>query len=126
MTAGPLRKALTPSRPYFFYVGARTGYKNFHGLLSAFAVATTIASEIILSVVGTRFNSTEGQEIAELGLSEKVENYGPVSDHELAALYQRSIALVYPSLCGGFGIPPLEAMQCGTVVVASNRNCGLV
>jgi glycosyltransferase involved in cell wall biosynthesis len=112
----------TPSRPYFLYVGARTGYKNFPGLLSAFAVAATIAPDIMLCVVGAPFASTEEQKIAEFGLSGKVENYGAVSDHELAALYQRSIALVYPSLYEGFGIPPLEAMQCGTVVVASNRS----
>jgi glycosyltransferase involved in cell wall biosynthesis len=112
----------TPSRPYFLYVGARAGYKNFHGLLSAFAAATTLAPDFILCVVGPRFDSSEEQKIAEFGLSGKVENYGAVSDSELATLYQRSVALVYPSLYEGFGIPPLEAMQCGTLVVASNRS----
>jgi glycosyltransferase involved in cell wall biosynthesis len=43
-------------------------------------------------------------------------------DRQLAALYRRSIAFVYPSLYEGFGIPPLEAMQCGTPVVAANRS----
>ncbi|HEY0430513.1 MAG TPA: glycosyltransferase family 1 protein [Pyrinomonadaceae bacterium] len=112
----------TPSRPYFLYVGARTGYKNFHGLLSAFAVAATFAPEIILCVVGPRFTNDEERQIDELGLSGKVENFGAVSDSQLAALYQRSLALVYPSLYEGFGIPPLEAMQCGTLVIAANRS----
>jgi glycosyltransferase involved in cell wall biosynthesis len=112
----------TPSRPYFLYVGARTGYKNFHGLLSAFAVAATLARDIVLCVVGPRFTNNEDRLIDELGLSGKVENYGAVSDSQLATLYQRSLALVYPSLYEGFGIPPLEAMQCGTLVIAANRS----
>jgi glycosyltransferase involved in cell wall biosynthesis len=123
LAATPVTSAQpTPSRPYFLYVGARTGYKNFHGLLSAFAVAATIATETILCVVGPRFSDDEDQLIDEFGLSGKVENYGAVSDSQLATLYQRSLALVYPSLYEGFGIPPLEAMQCGTLVIAANRS----
>ncbi|HBB89364.1 MAG TPA: glycosyltransferase family 1 protein [Blastocatellia bacterium] len=112
----------SPARPYFLYVGTRASYKNFHGLLSAFADATTLAPEIMLNVVGPRFDSTEEQKLADLGLRERVKNFGAVSDTELATLYHHSVALVYPSLYEGFGIPPLEAMQCGTLVVAANRS----
>jgi glycosyltransferase involved in cell wall biosynthesis len=111
-----------PSKPYFLYVGTRAGYKNFDGLLLALAGATTLPPEVILCAVGAPFNEAEQKRIAQLGLSGKVENRGSVSDRELAALYRRSIALVYPSLYEGFGIPPLEAMQCGTPVVTSNRS----
>jgi glycosyltransferase involved in cell wall biosynthesis len=112
----------TPSRPYFLYVGARTGYKNFDGLLSAFASATTLASDLGLCAVGSPFTRDELLRIAELGLTERVEGYSHVSDQQLAALYRHSVAFVYPSLYEGFGIPLLEAMQCGTPVVASNRS----
>lgn len=112
----------TPSQPYFLYVGARAGYKNFDGLLSAFAAAVTLAPEIALCAVGAPFSRVEQERIAQLQLTGRTENYGQVSDRELAALYRRSIALVYPSLYEGFGIPPLEAMQCGTPVVASDRS----
>jgi glycosyltransferase involved in cell wall biosynthesis len=61
-------------------------------------------------------------QIAGLGMNGKVENYGPVSDSELAALYRKSLALVYASLYEGFGIPPLEAMQSGTLVIAADRS----
>jgi glycosyltransferase involved in cell wall biosynthesis len=111
----------TPARPYFLYVGARAGYKNFDSLLSAFAAATLIP-EIILCAVGAPFSRAEDKRVAQLGLTGRVENYGEVSDRVLAALYQRSLAFVYPSLYEGFGIPPLEAMRCGTAVVASNRS----
>ncbi len=43
---------------------------------------------------------------------------GYVPDEDLATLYGGALAFVYPSLCEGFGLPPLEAMQCGTPVIA--------
>lgn len=112
----------TPARPYFLHVGARAGYKNFDSLLSAFAAAMPLVPEIALCTVGAFYTDAEQSMIARLGLSARVENYSRVSDRQLAALYQRSLGFVYPSLYEGFGIPPLEAMQCGTPVVASNRS----
>lgn len=112
----------TPSRPYFLYVGARAGYKNFDSLLSAFAAALTLEPEIALCVVGAPFSDGEQKRIGQLQLTGRVENYGRVSDRQLVALYRRSVAFVYPSLYEGFGIPPLEAMQCGTPVIAANRS----
>lgn len=46
---------------------------------------------------------------------------GFVSDEDFAALYTAARALIFPSLHEGFGIPPLEAMACGTPVIAANR-----
>jgi len=59
---------------------------------------------------------------------------GYVADEDLAALYSGAVALVYPSLYEGFGLPALEAMACGTAVITSNTtalpevvgNAGLV
>jgi alpha-1,3-rhamnosyl/mannosyltransferase len=45
---------------------------------------------------------------------------GPVKDDRLKALYQGAVALVYPSRYEGFGLPLIEAMACGTPVIASN------
>jgi glycosyltransferase involved in cell wall biosynthesis len=45
---------------------------------------------------------------------------GPASDAEIAALYRGASALVFPSLYEGFGIPPLEAMEHGCAVLASD------
>jgi glycosyltransferase involved in cell wall biosynthesis len=47
---------------------------------------------------------------------------GFVPDEDLAPLYSGALAFVYPSLYEGFGLPPLEAMQCGTPVITSNNS----
>ena len=55
-----------------------------------------------------------------LGLGEQIVYLGFVSDDELIALYNCALAMIYPSLYEGFGLPLLEAMACGCPVVASN------
>jgi glycosyltransferase involved in cell wall biosynthesis len=109
-----------PSQPYYLYVGGRTSYKNFDGLLSAFAKVVSVRPEIKLCVVGLPFDETEEKLIADLKLTGHIEHYSYASDRLLAKLYRCSVAFVYPSLYEGFGIPPLEAMSCGTAVIASN------
>lgn len=47
---------------------------------------------------------------------------GYVADEDLAPLYSGALAFVYPSLFEGFGLPPLEAMQCGVPVITSNTS----
>ena len=112
----------TPEHPYYLYVGARNGYKNFDRLLIAFSQVATKFPDLALCVVGAPFSKKESQRIAELTLGQKIEHYGFASDRQLAKLYNHSIALVYPSLYEGFGIPPLEAMACGTAVIAADRS----
>jgi len=111
-----------PSHPYYLYLGNRLSYKNFDGLLAAFAKVASVDSEVRLCVVGSAFNPAEQQLITHLKLGDRIENYGYIRDRHLAKLYRCSVAFVYPSLYEGFGIPPLEAMSCGTVVVASNTS----
>ena len=55
-------------------------------------------------------------------LRERIFTTGYVEDPELAALYRAALVFVYPSLYEGFGLPALEAMQCGTPVIASNTS----
>ena len=112
-----------PHRPYYLYVGSRNaGYKNFDTLVYAFAQAVSVEPEITLCVVGSPFNAQEQQLLTELNLLDRVEHYQYASDRHLAKLYRHSLAFVYPSLYEGFGIPPLEAMACGTAVIAANSS----
>ncbi|KAB8330892.1 glycosyltransferase family 4 protein [Scytonema tolypothrichoides VB-61278] len=113
----------TPTQPYYLFVGSRDKqYKNFDCLLLAFSQVISVNSEVVLCVVGRPFNTYETNLIKELNLTNYIEYYGQVGDNHLAKLYRCSVAFVYPSLYEGFGIPPLEAMSCGTVAVASNTS----
>jgi len=112
-----------PGRPYYLYVGARAPHKNFVTLLRAFAGAVSIQSDLSLAVAGGQpFGDEEKRVITELKLDKYIDYYGQISDEHLARLYRGSVALVYPSLYEGFGIPPLEAMACGTAVVAARSS----
>jgi glycosyltransferase involved in cell wall biosynthesis len=57
-----------------------------------------------------------------LGLTDSVRFAGYVPDDELASWYAAASLFVFPSLYEGFGFTPLEAMACGTPVLASNRS----
>ncbi|MEL7067983.1 MAG: glycosyltransferase family 1 protein [Cyanobacteria bacterium J06581_3] len=112
-----------PTIPYFLYVGSRyTAYKNFDTLLLAFSKVASISPDVCLSVVGGPFSEEEQKLIAKLNLSSRIQHYSWASDTHLAKLYRCAEALVYPSSYEGFGIPPLEAMACGTVVVAADSS----
>jgi glycosyltransferase involved in cell wall biosynthesis len=112
----------TPQAPYFLYVGGRKFHKNFDGLLRAFARVASAVDDVTLCVVGRPFNASEGRLLDELRLADRVKHRGQVDDALLAVLYSHSVALVYPSLYEGFGIPPLDAMVCGTAVIATDSS----
>ena len=112
------------SRPYVLYVGPRNyGYKNFELLLDVF-IEKRYFLDFDLVVAG-------GEKEVELNQQEKIKmvtgrnswffhKFG--SDQDLARLYSKATALVYPSLYEGFGLPPLEAMASGCPVLASNAS----
>lgn len=115
------RNSVVPERPFFLYVGPRVGYKNFSSLLHAFKVFAQSERDIVLCLAGPELSAAEEKQIQSMGITSRIVSLGPVSDEHLANLYRNSLALVYPSLYEGFGLPALEAMACGTAVIASNR-----
>jgi glycosyltransferase involved in cell wall biosynthesis len=111
-----------PQTPYLLFVGSRAFYKNYVRLLLAFSKISSSWPELRLATVGTPFNQTENEVIHALKLDSKIDHLSQLNDQQLAAIYQAAEALVYPSLYEGFGIPPLEAMACGTVVIAADSS----
>jgi glycosyltransferase involved in cell wall biosynthesis len=102
-----------PRNPYFLYVGTLEPRKNLGALVEAWSeVRRRHAVDLVLA--GRRRADFAGFE-AEPGLDLP----GEVADADLAALYSGAVAFVYPSLYEGFGLPVLEAMQCGACVIAS-------
>lgn len=106
-------EAVPASTPYFLFVGTIEPRKNMIGLIEAWREVRK--SHAVDLVIAGRTRSDAPPIAPEAGLR----LMGAVADQELPALYSGALAVVYPSLYEGFGLPVLEAMQCGAVVITS-------
>jgi glycosyltransferase involved in cell wall biosynthesis len=106
---------------YVLAVGLLQPRKNLARLLEAFELIVPGHPDLQLVVVGARGwgNEPLHERLQTPQLCERVALCGSVPPEDLRALYSAAEMLVYPSLYEGFGLPPLEAMSCGTPVVAS-------
>ncbi|HEU4325107.1 MAG TPA: glycosyltransferase family 1 protein [Roseiflexaceae bacterium] len=110
---------------YVLYVGTVQPRKNLVRLIEAFAAATEDRPDApALVIAGKRGWLTEAIErrAAELGLAARVRFTGYVADADLPALISGAQVFALPSLYEGFGMPVLEAMACGTPVLAANSS----
>jgi glycosyltransferase involved in cell wall biosynthesis len=104
------------------YVGSRATYKNFLGLLAAYAASARIRSNFfLLCFGGGEFTVLERAAIARAGVENRVKYLGG-SDAVLAASYSHASLFVCPSIYEGFGIPVLEAMSLDCAVACSNSS----
>ena len=105
--------AAPPPAPYFLFAGSLEPRKNIRRLIEAWReVRRTCEVDLVLA---GRARSDFDPPPSEPGLR----LLGAVTDDELPGLYSGAAACVYPSLYEGFGLPVLEAMQCGALVVTS-------
>lgn len=115
-------KLSNQSKPYILYVGSRNSYKNFQGLLQAYAISNLAKDFQLVCFGGDPFSRRELALINQLHLIEGQVMYVSGDDKKLASFYSNASAFVYPSLYEGFGIPLLEAMSCDCPVVCSNTS----
>ncbi|MCL4466647.1 MAG: glycosyltransferase family 4 protein [Chloroflexi bacterium] len=120
------RHGITPG--YLIFVSTIEPRKNLETLLRALAQLTAARGvdprfrNLHLVVVGQPGWLYEGvfRLVGELGLKGRVRFVGATTPEDLLLLYNGALALAYPSLYEGFGLPPLEAMACGTPVLAAD------
>ncbi len=110
---GPVGESHDLGGPYALTVATLERRKNLETLLEAMAIVRGRRPDLRLAVVGA-----EGWQAPNLD-AEGVLPLGYVGDAALAALYRGAQVFVYPSRFEGFGMPIVEAMACGTPVVAS-------
>ena len=114
-----------PDGGYFLSLSAHAPHKNFPHLVRCFSALVESGELTDTALVIAGPNPQRHPETREAlakfpRTKSRVIIAGRVPDEDLAALCSGATAFLFPSLCEGFGIPPLEAMQCGTPVVASN------
>ncbi len=106
-----------PGYPYFLFVGRREAHKNVARLLGGYA-SSRCHKDIRLLFTGPPDRVTEAL-VRSHGLGGQVVFSPILSDEDLAACYRGAVALAFPSLYEGFGLPIAEAMACGTPVLTS-------
>ena len=107
----------SPGYPYVFYVRNAKPHKNSARLVRAFAQLDHPDLRLVLS--GPADEPTF-RLARELGVGDRVIAAGSIPEDDLPAYYRGASVVAFPSLYEGFGIPALEAMACGTPLVASN------
>lgn len=125
--AAARRQLDLPEGEYFLTIATVEPRKNLELSMQAFkeVLLQTGHDDLYFIMVGTKGWKVEQllETIAnDPVLHNKIHFTGYVADSLLSCLYSGATAFVYPSLYEGFGLPPLEAMQCGTPVITSNTS----
>jgi glycosyltransferase involved in cell wall biosynthesis len=116
------RRRLGLSGDIVLMVGHTQGYMNVERMIRAFGqLRTQHGSNATLVKVGLGFTPDQMRLISQLELGDSIRMVGRVPFADLPGYYHAADVLLYAPLLAGFGLPPLEAMACGTPVVASNR-----
>ena len=120
-------KYAIPDAPYILSLSTLEPRKNIDHTIRCFAklVQEQNIKDLYLVLVGA--TGWKYEKIFETisncdAVKERIIFTGRVADEDLAAVYSGALAFVYPSFYEGFGLPPLEAMQCGVPVITSNTS----
>ncbi|RYX87555.1 glycosyltransferase family 1 protein [bacterium] len=106
---------------YFLFVGGREGYKNFMFFVQMFSRLNPIENNLFIVCTGSNFTEAEKFLFKKLNIEKRILCYF-LSDAELFFLYSNALALIFPSLYEGFGLPVLEAFSCNCPVLLSDSS----
>jgi glycosyltransferase involved in cell wall biosynthesis len=117
-----VRLKYSDGNPFFLFVGSLNPRKNVKRLIQAFEIISKKNAEIRLIIVGSAMWTDE-----KLPISKETENRiiftGHLEKIELTKIMASALALTYVPYFEGFGIPLVEAMYCGTPIIAANTTC---
>jgi glycosyltransferase involved in cell wall biosynthesis len=107
--------------PYILAVGSDKPRKNLYRLVQSFGMMLDRVHYLALVGLHSKASKQRIMEVARpFGVGDRIRFLDYVKDEDLPVLYSGATLYCYPSLYEGFGLPVLEAMACGTPVVASN------
>lgn len=114
-----------PDKPYFLTLSSFDPRKNFPHIIRCFRALMEQANrpDVNLVIVGSNpeRNAFVDEALADAStVADRIFTPGYIPDDDLAPVYSGSLAFLFPSLSEGFGMPVLEAMNCGTPVISSN------
>jgi glycosyltransferase involved in cell wall biosynthesis len=115
--------SLTASPPgaiEVLHVGSTIARKRIDVLLNTFAAVRRSHPSLHLVRVGGRFTPEQRRLARDLGVTGQISELPAIDERTLAAVYRRAALVVQPSAREGFGLPVIEALACGTPVVASD------
>jgi len=118
-----VRERYLLTSPFVLYAGNIKPHKNVDRLIEAFAIVRRRGvQDVKLLIIGDEISRYPNLRrlVHRYQLHQHVRFLGFVPDETLAVLYRLASVFVFPSLCEGFGLPPLEAMAAGTPVITSN------
>jgi glycosyltransferase involved in cell wall biosynthesis len=125
--ASTLQQHGIPNAPYLLSLATLEPRKNLNFLIRCFAQLVGENPSLELNLVLAGVSGWKNAEVFQAvnqnpQVRSRIFFTGYLPDQDLSAIYSGAIAFVYPSLYEGFGLPPLEAMHCGTPVVTSNTS----
>ena len=117
-----------PEEPFFLFVGTIKERKNILNIIKGFneLVKNVNSDKQYNLLIAGKYSKDNNYYlslvnfIVQNNLEARVKFLGHITDGELCYLYKKTLALIYPSLLEGFGLPILEAMDCGVPVITSN------
>jgi glycosyltransferase involved in cell wall biosynthesis len=107
-------------KPFILHVGSCVPRKRIDLLLAIFAQLRDRVPELTLVKVGGEWSQSHRQQITALNIGDNILHFTQLTNRTIAALYQKSALVLMTSEAEGFGLPVIEALACGAIVIASD------